>query len=226
MIHGAGDTYIKPDMAADSLSLCQRSEGVVDGRRRQAQSSPAPWPAKSIRRRVLEFFDHHLAQDKNDVLPIRRERIQKKVEAVSAKSERRSPALRAVSRDARAERGCSCARCVAANRLRDRHVPSDPARRRFRVAIPAPSGRRQTDRRADPPASGRCSRPPRIGRAKSRTPCSAASSPTRKTPPSAAITISTPSALSTTTAVKSPSPAMIALSRIWPACAAARPTPC
>ncbi len=62
MIHGGGDTYIKPEMAR-ALSACAREPKelwVVEGAKHNMALHTA---GDEYRRRVLEFFDKHLAQD-------------------------------------------------------------------------------------------------------------------------------------------------------------------
>src|SRR5262249_44122601 len=67
MIHGGADTYIKPDMAR---ALCERVRGpkelwLVEGAKHNQALHAA---GEEYHRRVLEFFDAHLA-----AAPLRRE---------------------------------------------------------------------------------------------------------------------------------------------------------
>ncbi len=60
MIHGGGDTYIKPDMTGD-LFACAREPKelwIVEGAKHNQALQTA---GEEYRRRVLEFFDRHLA---------------------------------------------------------------------------------------------------------------------------------------------------------------------
>ncbi len=63
MIHGGADTYIKPEMAR-ALFACAREPKelwVVEGAKHNQALQTA---GDEYRRRVLEFFDQHLAQDR------------------------------------------------------------------------------------------------------------------------------------------------------------------
>ena len=80
MIHGANDTYIKPDMAR-TLFRCAsdpKELWIVEGAKHNQALTVA---GDDYSRRVLEFFDLHLAQDKNDLSRFRKERIKERGEA-------------------------------------------------------------------------------------------------------------------------------------------------
>ncbi len=73
MIHGGADTYIKPEMAR-ALSACAREPRelwMVEG----AKHNQALQTANGeYRRRVLEFFDKHLAPEKNNIARRRKQK--------------------------------------------------------------------------------------------------------------------------------------------------------
>ncbi len=83
MIHGGGDTYIKPDKARTLFRYaCDPKElWIVEGAKHNQALTVA---GEEYCRRVLEFFDLRLAQDKNDLPPIRRERILEKEDEAAA----------------------------------------------------------------------------------------------------------------------------------------------
>jgi dipeptidyl aminopeptidase/acylaminoacyl peptidase len=71
MIHGGGDTYIKPDIAEHLFSLAREPKEMwlVDGAKHNQALQLVP---DEYKRRVLEFFNRHLAQEPapaTDVMP-------------------------------------------------------------------------------------------------------------------------------------------------------------
>jgi alpha-beta hydrolase superfamily lysophospholipase len=91
MIHGGADTYIKPEMAR-ALSACAREPRelwVVEGAKHNMALQSA---GDEYRRRVLEFFDKHLAQ-KQESPQRHKEREEEKKEDLCRKARVHEPAL-------------------------------------------------------------------------------------------------------------------------------------
>jgi predicted alpha/beta hydrolase len=74
MIHGANDTYIKPEMARTLFRYASdpKELWIVEGAKHNQALNIV---GDEYCRRVLEFFDLHLAQDKNDLPQSRKERV-------------------------------------------------------------------------------------------------------------------------------------------------------
>jgi pimeloyl-ACP methyl ester carboxylesterase len=67
MIHGGGDTYIKPDIAEHLFSLARGTKELwmVDGAKHNQALQLVP---EEYRRRVLEFFNRHLGEEPTQLL--------------------------------------------------------------------------------------------------------------------------------------------------------------
>jgi fermentation-respiration switch protein FrsA (DUF1100 family) len=67
MIHGGGDTYVKPEMARALYARAREPKElwIVDGAKHNLALHLV---GDEYRRRVLEFFDKHLAQDKDNLM--------------------------------------------------------------------------------------------------------------------------------------------------------------
>jgi pimeloyl-ACP methyl ester carboxylesterase len=92
MIHGANDTYIKPDMARTLFRYASdpKELWIVEGAKHNQALNVA---GDEYSRRVLEFFDLHLAQDKNDLSQSRKERNKEREKELESVAE-----LKAVAR--------------------------------------------------------------------------------------------------------------------------------
>ncbi len=77
MIHGGADTYIKPEMARAlfGYAVWPKELWVVEGAKHNQALHAA---GDEYRRRVLEFFDKHLAQEKENLTQRREERKEEK----------------------------------------------------------------------------------------------------------------------------------------------------
>ena len=92
MIHGASDSYIKPDMARTLFRYASdpKELWVVEGAKHNQALNVT---GDEYCRRVLEFFDLHLAQDKNDLTQSRKERKEERENELESAAE-----LKAVAR--------------------------------------------------------------------------------------------------------------------------------
>ena len=163
MIHGGGDTYIKPEMA-QALFDCAgepKEFWLVEGAKHNQALHVA---GDEYRRRVLEFFERHLAGQATAPAP-----------AAADGAASRTP-CRSGSRD---RAGRHAARSSRAFALRDRHRPETPhaelrcgtaSDRVLRFLLRTWSASSSPCRSA---AGWPRSRPPRTTRARCRKPCCA-----------------------------------------------------
>ncbi len=77
MIHGANDTYIKPDMARRLFRYGSdpKELWIVEGAKHNQALTVA---GEEYCRRVLEFFNLHMVEDNNDLPQKRAERLKER----------------------------------------------------------------------------------------------------------------------------------------------------